>query len=282
MACAFCIIPKVRGSSASVPPADVLARVGDLVRQGFREIVLTGIHLCSYGRDLAPPSSLLDLLRAIDGLPGDVSPAPELARPPASAARAARTFDGLAPRLSSFSSVPAARLGPGPQGHGPDEHRRPVRENPRVFFGRGLRRPGSAPISSSVSRGRRPTTFELSKDFLEKAPLSYLHVFPYSPRPGTPASTAKAVDGRAAKSRAARLRALSSAKNLMFRERFLGMVIEAVVIRTSVAGARVLTPNYIDVRVPPTGAKEGSSIKTVITRVTERGTSGEIVNEDGR
>ena len=281
MACAFCVIPKVRGSSASVPPADVLARVEDLVRQRFREIVLTGIHLCSYGRDLAPPSSLLEMLRAIDGLPGEFrlrlsSLDPRLLPPE------------LLEHLTSSPRVcPHFHLS---LQHGSDRVLKAMGRTSTVAqYDTTLRflrtRSPQAGIGADIIVGFPGETaddFRALEAFLERAPLTYLHVFPYSPRPGTPASTAKAVDGRTAKSRAARLRALSRAKNLEFRERFVGTVLEAAVIRTSAAGADVLTPNYIDVRVPASGAKEGSSVKIVLTRVTERGASGEIVNEDRR
>ncbi len=71
MACAFCVIPSVRGRSRSVPVLDLWTRVEEFVSAGYAEIVLAGIHLCSYGRDLRPPSSLLELLSGIEELPGD-------------------------------------------------------------------------------------------------------------------------------------------------------------------------------------------------------------------
>ena len=66
MSCAFCVIPSVRGRSVSVPLAPAVGQARRLAGQGYAEIVLTGIHLCSYGRDLAPRASFLDILRALD------------------------------------------------------------------------------------------------------------------------------------------------------------------------------------------------------------------------
>jgi tRNA A37 methylthiotransferase MiaB len=63
--CAFCIVPGLRGPSSSVPPEEVAAAVDRLSERGFREVVLAGIHLASYGRDLEPKRSLVDLLRGI-------------------------------------------------------------------------------------------------------------------------------------------------------------------------------------------------------------------------
>src|SRR5262249_25948141 len=65
-ACAYCIIPTTRGTPRSVGVADVLREVDRVAAAGFKEIALTGVHLGSYGRDLTPPSSLIELLHAID------------------------------------------------------------------------------------------------------------------------------------------------------------------------------------------------------------------------
>jgi threonylcarbamoyladenosine tRNA methylthiotransferase MtaB len=281
MTCTFCVIPSVRGASASVPPSDVLARVGDLVRQGFREVVLTGIHLCSYGRDLDPPSSLLELLRSIDALPGDFrlrlsSLDPRLLRP------ALLDYLVSSPRLCPHFHLSLQ--------HGSDRVLKAMGRASTVGqYEKLLRflraRSPRAGIGADIIVGFPGETaddFRALDAFLEKAPVSYLHVFPYSPRPGTPSSTAKSVDGRTVKNRASRLRALSRTKNLEFREQFLGEVLEGIVVRTSADGADVLTPNYIDVRVPAGPAKEGAAVRLKITRVTDRETSGEIAGGDKR
>ena len=68
--CAYCIIPSTRGASRSLPVADLVREIARVAAAGFKEVTLTGVHLGSYGRDLRPPSSLLDLLRALDAMPG--------------------------------------------------------------------------------------------------------------------------------------------------------------------------------------------------------------------
>ena len=79
--CAYCVIPAVRGQGASVAGDEVVGRVKELVADGYREIVLAGIHLSSYGRDLEPPSSLRELLDAHRGGRRARTRPPELARP---------------------------------------------------------------------------------------------------------------------------------------------------------------------------------------------------------
>ena len=70
--CSYCIIPMTRGRSRSAAIGAVLGEVARAADAGFKEIALTGVHLGSYGRDLAPAASLIDLLRALDALPHDV------------------------------------------------------------------------------------------------------------------------------------------------------------------------------------------------------------------
>ena len=71
--CSYCIIPTTRGASRSMPIEGILREVERVAAAGFKEIALTGVHLGSYGRDLAPAASLASLLRALAALPGDLT-----------------------------------------------------------------------------------------------------------------------------------------------------------------------------------------------------------------
>ena len=72
--CAYCIIPSTRGAGRSLPIADVVREVTRISAAGFKEIALTGVHLGSYGRDLPPPRSLIDLLRALERVEAELFP----------------------------------------------------------------------------------------------------------------------------------------------------------------------------------------------------------------
>jgi threonylcarbamoyladenosine tRNA methylthiotransferase MtaB len=122
--------------------------------------------------------------------------------------------------------------------------------------------------------GESISDFERTQGFLENSPLTYFHVFTYSPRPGTQASTLPQVQHREKARRAQVLRSLSRQKNLWFRQRFLEKEKEAVLVKKMGEGAQVLTSNYIHVSVPffPKGEKEQVKIK--ITNVSEHQTEG--------
>jgi threonylcarbamoyladenosine tRNA methylthiotransferase MtaB len=151
--------------------------------------------------------------------------------------------------------------------------------------------------------GETESEFAFLVDFIEQSPLTYLHVFAYSPRPGTAAGapgfawgSGSAVPDHALRSRegaaagalgfvdsavkagrAARLRAIGARKDRDFRLRFLGSELEGVVIQPEGSGAEVLTANGIAVIVPGHGPARGEAVRTRITEVTDRQTRGEII-----
>jgi threonylcarbamoyladenosine tRNA methylthiotransferase MtaB len=275
-ACAFCVIPSVRGRSSSVPGDEILARVRDLAGLGFREIVLTGIHLCSYGNDLRPRSSLEGLLGRIEDIPGDFrvrlsSLDPRLLPQP------------LLERLTSSPKIcPHFHLA---LQHGSDEVLRAMGRNSTASQYREImeyfsRAAPQAALGADVIVGFPGETdddFRATEDFLAAAPLAYVHVFSYSPRPGTAAFSLPPVDDKTKRMRAVRLRDLSKRKNLEFRKRFSGDVLDGVVIRTRGANVEVLTPNYVAVKTPPSAVRKGDGVRVKITEVRERETLGEII-----
>jgi threonylcarbamoyladenosine tRNA methylthiotransferase MtaB len=277
MSCSFCIIPRVRGRSASAPKDVILGRIRRLAGDGFSEIVLTGIHLCSYGRDLKPPSSLLDLLQEIEAFDGTVKvrlssldprllPAPLLGHLTASK----KICPHFHLSLQHGSEAVLRRMG----------RQGTVAEYRDTILSLREHSP-QAGIGADIIAGFPGETeedFELMVEFLTGTPLTYFHVFSYSPRPGTEAADWPQVDDKKKKERAALLRKISRQKNLAFRSLFLGQELEAVVIEKEGAAADVLTSNYIQIRVPACPAEEGQRVRVRPDRVTERETSGTIVD----
>jgi threonylcarbamoyladenosine tRNA methylthiotransferase MtaB len=302
MACTFCVIPAVRGRSVSLPPAAAVERADRLAARGYAEIVLTGIRLCAYGRDLAPRSSLLDLLRAVDRISGTFAVRLSSLDP--------RLMPG--PLVGHLAASPRVR----PHFHLSLQHAAPRRLE---AMGRASTPAAYESLLERLRRGRpeaalgadiivgfpgeTESEFAFLVDFIEQSPLTYLHVFAYSPRPGTAAGapgfawgSGSAVPDHALRSRegaaagvlgfvdsavkagrAARLRAIGARKDRDFRLRFLGSELEGVVIQPEGSGAEVLTANGIAVIVPGHGPARGEAVRTRITEVTDRQTRGEII-----
>jgi len=228
--CAFCIIPTVRGASRSLPPDRVVEEVRALHRRGFQEVVLSGINLGSYGRDLNRSINFLGLLERILGEtaiprlrissiePMDVSPA--LIRLAAREKRIAEHFH--VPLQSGSDRI--LRL-----------------MNRRYWTSQYAERILAirealphAGIGADVMTGFPGETGDdqrLSMEFIERLPFTYLHVFPYSSRPGTAAAASKEqVEGRITHERGRALRALVASKRQGFLESQIGRTLSAVTL----------------------------------------------------
>jgi threonylcarbamoyladenosine tRNA methylthiotransferase MtaB len=242
--CAYCIIPSTRGMPRSVPPDDVVREAERIVAAGFKEIVLTGVHLGSYGRDLQPQSSLYELLcRLVD--------IPVLFR-----------ISSLEPMDCSVDIVELVATGESlaPHFHLPLQH-----ASDRVLA--AMRRPYSieqyaslvdricaeipdASIGSDVIVGFPGETdedFGELAGYLERSPLTHLHVFPYSDRPGTPASLMEGkVHGAVIRERAHRIREIGRRLSARFHDRQIGTTHRGLTLDD---GSLVVTENYLKLRI---------------------------------
>lgn len=296
--CAFCIIPSVRGRSVSLPAEAVVARVRDLAGRGFREVVLTGVHLSSYGADLAAPASLLGLLREIEAVEG-LGRVRLSSLDPRRMEGAFRAHVAGNPRVCQHFHLSLQHASPrvlremGRAGS-PDLY--------RALLDDLRARSPEASLGADVIVGFPGETeedFALLEGFLRDSPLTYFHVFSYSPRAGTPAATRPQVAERVRKERSLALRRLSAEKNLAFRAGFAGRTLDAVVIRKGRAGGRgmtdgsegadgaegsrgngalsgveLLTGNYFRVLAPSCAAPEREIVRVRIGRVLARGAEG--------
>lgn len=274
--CSFCIVPSVRGRSRSVDKAGILTQIRDFIDQGFREIVLTGIHINSYGKDLKPEGSLLDLIRDVENLE-------HLGRVRLSSLDPRFLDTSFLEYISSSKKIcPHFHLS---LQHGSDDVLRRMGRisRPAEYMTLLMCLRQRLPLASLGADilvgfpGESENAFERTALFLEKSPLSYFHVFSYSSRPGTAAAEWKQIDDRVKKQRALLLRKLSQKKSLAFRQNFLGKEIKAVVIKKENGGAQVLTPNYIKVHIPSCPEEEKGEVVVRITAVDEKGTRGEAI-----
>jgi threonylcarbamoyladenosine tRNA methylthiotransferase MtaB len=274
--CAFCVIPSVRGKSASVGPDEVVARVRKLAGRGFREIVLSGIHLSSYGEALDPPGTLLGLLRELEEVPG-------LGRLRLSSLDPRKTDGALVEHIAanpkicqhfhlSLQHASARILRLMGRDAEPGVGERILRElrtrSPEAALG--------ADIIVGFP-GETEADFDELRGFLAGSPLTYFHVFSYSPRPATPAAPRPGVPAGVVRERAMELRRLAAEKDFLFRRQFVGRELEAAVIHASERGAELLTGNAIRVFAPACRAPKCELVRVAIGRVLPRRTEGEVV-----
>ncbi len=205
--CTFCIIPYGRGNSRSVPAGVVVDQIKRLVDKGYNEVVLTGVDLTSWGADLPATPKLGDLVMRILKL------VPDLPRLRISSIDSIEVDENLMQAIATEPRLmPHLHLS---LQHGDDMilkrmKRRHLRDDAIRFATEARKLRPDMTFGADIIAGFPTETeamFENSLRLVTECDLTWLHVFPYSARPGTPAARMPAVDGKAIKERAARLRA---------------------------------------------------------------------------
>jgi threonylcarbamoyladenosine tRNA methylthiotransferase MtaB len=204
--CTFCIIPFGRGNSRSVPAGVVVDQIKRLVDRGYNEVVLTGVDLTSWGGDLPGTPRLGDLVMRILRL------VPDLPRLRISSIDSIEADDNLMLAIATEPRLmPHLHLS---LQHGHDlilkrMKRRHLRDDAIAFCREARRLRPDMTFGADIIAGFPTETeahFDASLRLVEECDLTWLHVFPYSPRPGTPAAKMPPVDGATIKDRARRLR----------------------------------------------------------------------------
>lgn len=229
--CSYCIVPYTRGRSRSLPPAQVLEQAAEFARQGYLEVVITGINVGKYGRDLAAGESLVSLLAGL-----------------------CRDFPGIRFRLSSVEPTevddPLLDLLAGQPNFMPHLHI-PLQSGDDAILQKMNRRYSAADFAGVVVRvheavpaaaigcdvlsgfpGETDQAYDNTHRLLAELPVTYLHVFPYSRRSGTLAATMKnQVPTPVKEERVKNLRALDRRKRDDFYRHHLGSVQQVLVER---------------------------------------------------
>jgi threonylcarbamoyladenosine tRNA methylthiotransferase MtaB len=250
--CSYCIVPYARGRSRSLPVDAALQQISVFAVSGYQEIVLTGIHVGMFGLDLSPPTRLLDFI--------DLATA---------------SYPAIRFRLSSLEpgevqdeilALMAARPNFMPHFHIPlqsgddsilqEMNRRYQADDFARLIGRIREKIPFAAIGVDVLvgfPGEDDAAFNHTCSLLEGLPVTYLHVFPYSKRPGTVAAgMANQISGPIKDERAARLRLLSDQKKAVFYQQHLGSI-QRVLAENKNNRYRLMrgfTENYIPVLFP--------------------------------
>ncbi|HQA17482.1 MAG TPA: MiaB/RimO family radical SAM methylthiotransferase [Novosphingobium sp.] len=263
-ACTFCVIPQGRGPSRSLPIADVLSEIERHLALGAQEVVLTGVDLTSWGHDLSAPAQLGELAGAI------LCAFPQLPRLRLSSVDGAEIDPHLFDLIASQPRImPHLHLS--------------LQHGDGLILKRMKRRHTRAQAVTLVAalRDRRPDIaigadliagFPTETDAAHQANLSIVeeleivhgHVFPYSPRPGTPAARMPQVGPAQIKARAAQLRAAIAAQRARWLASLLGKPLEVLAERDGTGHA----PNFARVQLPP-GTEAGKIVHITPTRIAE-------------
>lgn len=246
--CTFCIVPFSRGQSRSVEPRRVIDLLDDLYHQGLKEVVLSGVHLGGYGKDLDPPTTLEALLEMI----AERCAIPRLRL-------SSLDPEELSDRIIAIVSADAKFC--------PHFHL-PLQSGEDATLTRMRRRYTRAQFVDRVDRlqevlpdvaigtdliagfpGETASDFESYLSFIDRLPLAYFHVFPYSVRTGTTAAKfAGRVDANEIKHRARVLRQLGEVKRRAFARRFIGRTMHVLIEESTADGwLRGCSRNYLRV-----------------------------------
>jgi threonylcarbamoyladenosine tRNA methylthiotransferase MtaB len=276
--CSYCLVPQARGRSRSIAADKVISGVTFLHLRGVKELVLSGIHLGQYGEDLSPPSDLVSLLKIL------LKKHPHLyfrlsSLEPQEVTSALvdlfKRFPNLCPHLHiPLQSGEESILQKMNRGYSVEFYRHLVqsihREIPQAAIGADLivGFPGEGEIQ-----------FQETIKFLSEIPLSYLHIFPFSPRPGTPAAELPdPVPDKIKKERLQIVRNLDRQKREEFMGRCLGKEFSGLVLYPdkTKGWSRVLTENYLTVYIPGQ-FKKNERIKVRLKTLDPDGLKGEYI-----
>jgi threonylcarbamoyladenosine tRNA methylthiotransferase MtaB len=268
--CTYCIVPHARGPSRSLPVASVLEGIRALSEAGYHEIVLTGIHLGQYGCDLIPATNLSELLDGIDR-------SELIQRVRLSSIEPLELTDALiqrvadSPRFCRHFHIPLQSA---------DD--RILKKMKRPYTADMFRQriekirdqiPDAAiGVDTLIGfPGESNAAFKNTYDLINELPITYLHVFPFSARPGTPAARyPDKIPPDVIKERCQKMRCLGQLKRLQFYRSFIGKTVEILVESTrhlATGLLKGLSSNYIPVLID---ADDDQINKLVTVKLTDK------------
>jgi threonylcarbamoyladenosine tRNA methylthiotransferase MtaB len=270
--CTFCVIPYGRGPSRSVAAGGVVAQVRTLVENGYAEIVLTGVDITSYGRDLPGSATLGKLVRQV------LKHVPELARLRLSSIDQVEADDDLMIALRDEERLmPHLHLS---LQAGDDltlkrMKRRHLRSDAIAFCEKARTLRPDIVFGADLIAGfptESDEMFENSHRIVDECGLTHLHVFPFSARRGTPAARMPQVHGTVIKERAARLRGKGSAVLASYLQSQRGRIVDVLVE----SDGKGRTPQFAEVRLDSKAAlSAGTVVRTRITHADSQRLTGE-------
>ena len=285
--CTYCIVPLTRGPSVSREPGEVLSEMRRLLEAGYRELVLSGVNLRQYGRDLSEPLEFWDLLARIEG---------EFAPEWAGRARLRLSsvepgqLDAKALDTLGASRLVAPHLHLSLQSGDPEGLRRMGRGHYRpeqvLEFLVGLRqvwpRLGLGADLLTGFPGETQAQFENCYAFCHELPLTYAHVFPYSPRPGTPAADwPDALSKAEGTARAARLRGLAESRKRSFLKTLITLPQLTVLVELTEGESNGVCEFYAPCQVRGESPRPGSLVRMRPEGVESGRIVGTLLQQEG-
>jgi threonylcarbamoyladenosine tRNA methylthiotransferase MtaB len=248
--CSFCIIPSVRGQSRSMNLKRVIEEANALVGAGYREIVLSGINLGRWGRDFHPQQRFEHLVRALLEHT-DIEKIRISSVEPMDWSDDLISLASGSPRIAKHAHVPLQS--------GSDRILRRMHRKYRPWhYAEKIRKIREAMPDAAIGAdvmvgfpGETDEVFEESRSFIEHLPFTYLHVFTYSSRPGTPSAVMPdQVPVHVARERNRVLRELAAEKNLAFRRSFVGRSLEVITLQSgNESWTEALSDNFLKVKI---------------------------------
>lgn len=264
--CSFCIVPHLRGKSASIPPPEIIRRIKHYIRLGYREIVLTGINLSAYGYDLFPRENLLDLVSQISEIKklGFIR------------------LSSLDPRYIKYHFIKEL----GSIKNLAQSFHLSIQNGSNSVLKKMNRSSKSSELLKTLGTfhkffpdanfgadilvgfpGEEERHFQETVDFIKQSQLNYLHIFPFSPREYTRAQELKPLPLNIVKNRVRVLKEINQELRLIYREKFLDRNLEGIVIEENPNYCLVITGNFLTVRIPPLPGYRKKKIKLKIKKV---------------
>lgn len=279
--CSYCIVPYARGPLRSLPPAEVIKALHSLTLRGYQEAVLTGIHLGKYGVDLSPATGLKALL----GMLGKENLHARIRLSSLEPNEVDGELIGMISREDWICNHLHIPLQSG------DDH---ILEAMKRRYRSGDFRSLIEAIHETLPLaaigvdvmvgfpGEDEEAFENTRSLIRDLPISYLHVFPFSPRKGTPAAEFPGrIDPSLIRKRAQELRAIGQEKHMAFYRSCIGEEFNVLIEGAAPKGKgrlRGLTDNYLPVVIPfDNESQKNRLVRVRVTGIDGRGVTGTIV-----
>ncbi len=272
--CTFCIIPYARGRLKSRLQKDAVEEIKKLVARGYREVVLTGIHLGNYGKDLHDGTSLSTLVSELVKIP-------DLLRIRLGSIESVELSEELIqiihnePKVCRHLHLPI-QSGSDSVLRGMNRHYR-LPQYKKLISELREKIPGLALTTDLIVGfpGETEENFQETLETLKEIQFSGIHVFPYSQRTGTPAATyPNQVSNEVKKERVHRVQALEKEIALGYRQQFLGKVVHVLAEEIKNGYYEGLTDEYIRVTIQSDGVERGHLYPVLVTAITEDGMEG--------